>query len=418
MPKVILTQTQNCRKRPRNIEEKTDNIKTVEICSQENPVILANFQNGSLEKFDNVTFSLFEKTNSKEEKALVAETDRLSYVGYSRLHEDKNYKYAVAVLDKNSSKVQIHEARITQMQPCIHGDESIDDVTDSGTSFVQKNDSLTSVFGSTKRKRAMQSRLNNKLGEKVLDQSVGKAAQNMITGSPSLVQNLITPVKHEEITASVIPPFDRSATRACDVYLLEDVVPDNVLYSLSSEAHTLADAQPGQIAQWTTEAKYPSFVLRNLKALPVETGARIHRAQCLLYYHYLIILYNLKYSQYRKKDALPAECPIAVKGHLYEMFTLSTEDHNGKKTRTIPLKLKDKIVCYIIVLALHIEQFHLGLAEIMKDVKLSVNKCIQHCRALGCKVNSKKGDKTTQSYYLTLPVPLTFPTMAKQKGKR
>ena len=47
-------------------------------------------------------------------------------------------------------------------------------------SFRDKNDALTAAFGSNKKRRAMNSRIKNKLKEEVLQDAVGTVAEEAI----------------------------------------------------------------------------------------------------------------------------------------------------------------------------------------------------------------------------------------------
>eukprot|EP00794_Sanderia_malayensis_P007066 gene7066-7861_t len=78
-----------------------------------------------------------------------------------------------------------------------------------------------------------------------------------------------------------------------------------------------------------------------------------------------------------------------------------------------PKRMKDKALCYILVLAIIIDEFTLDCTLLMKDLKLGPARISNHLKAIGCVVETKKQKKdpkqptnTASVTIATLKVPL------------
>lgn len=61
---------------------------------------------------------------------------------------------------------------------------------------------------------------------------------------------------------------------------------------LSEKCHPIVDASKDEIAKWSKEGTYPTFICEQMKKLPVEHAERIREASKILYLHYLITLFK------------------------------------------------------------------------------------------------------------------------------
>uniref|UniRef100_A0A3Q0RWW6 RNA polymerase I subunit E n=1 Tax=Amphilophus citrinellus TaxID=61819 RepID=A0A3Q0RWW6_AMPCI len=93
-----------------------------------NPTVC--FSNGTVQNADKLDFSMFksaEESNprKKSRRILVAETDRLSYVGQNfgvgSMKCNNLCKYYVGVLNKRTMTMEVHNAQLFNMQPVIPG---------------------------------------------------------------------------------------------------------------------------------------------------------------------------------------------------------------------------------------------------------------------------------------------------------
>ncbi|TEA36268.1 hypothetical protein DBR06_SOUSAS18910037, partial [Sousa chinensis] len=91
-------------------------------------------------------------------------------------------RYFVGILNKISGQMDVYDAELFNMQP-LYSDESVQSQStlESHTkSFREKMDSCIEAFGTTKQKRALNSRRMNKVGSECLNSAVAKAAESII----------------------------------------------------------------------------------------------------------------------------------------------------------------------------------------------------------------------------------------------
>ena len=126
-----------------------------------------------------------------------------------------------------------------------------------------------------------------------------------------------------------------------------------------------------------------------------------------------------------KKSIQACEVPDAVAAKLFDLYTcVSNANAYAKSVRTMPRRLKDKLTCHILVLALHVDDFASGgLETFQRDLKLSVPKLTEFYQALGCFVksvaSSVNGKRVvSKRAVLTLPLNENKPFEAKKKLRK
>ncbi|XP_013388850.1 DNA-directed RNA polymerase I subunit RPA49 isoform X3 [Lingula anatina] len=371
--------------------------------TSKNEGILATFANGRLKGgTDNIRFGYYRGKDEADPKksmkrTLVAETDTMEYIGQNldiqAPRTGRMCKYLVGILDKDSGKMKVMDAQLFHMRPRFDKDETDapDKAEDKELSFMEKNDLLTKAFGSNKKRKAMDSRIRNQIKGEALEVAVGAAVDHTLS-LPTAAQVTSVP-KIVDDSPSGIPPFDKDASKPEDVYKLDDSI-----------------------------LMYPGYVLQHLSVLPIQEAARSKKARLLLYTSYLIKTYMLRAPDLKRKDILPQDIPETVRRALLDKYTLKATSSDGRKTvRCMPARLKDKVVSYMLVLGLIIDEFNLELTALQKDIKMGQARIIQHSRSLGCKVTSQKatiGLQKIEQKFAVLETPLTFPDLKQRTTKK
>jgi hypothetical protein len=138
---------------------------------------------------------------------------------------------------------------------------------------------------------------------------------------------------------------------------------------------------------------------------------KLQKCKQLAFMNYLLSLYSLKSAQLRTKSPLNAsEVPDIVVNRLFDNYTVNTPGTGGlRSSRSMPRRLKDKLTCHILILALHIDDFSTNLDTFQKDLKLSMQRLSDFYQALGAfvktqvtQVNGKK--HVSKKSVLTLPL--------------
>jgi len=136
-------------------------------------------------------------------------------------------------------------------------------------------------------------------------------------------------------------------------------------------------------------------------------------------------LYKLKAAQLRTKSPLSAyEVNDSLMTKLFHLYTVNSNDNaQAKSIRSMPRRLKDKLTCHILVLALHLEDFSAGLEVLQKDLKLSMQRLSDFSQALGCHVRSQvvmvdKKKVVCKTANLTLPLFDAGLAQAKKRARK
>ncbi|NXH28076.1 RPA49 polymerase, partial [Myiagra hebetior] len=442
------------------------------------------FANGKLRRPDSLRFTAYRNRDTahprkRHRRILVSETERLCYVGHNFGSEvmkcNSLCRYFVGVLDKNSGQMEVYNAEIFNMQPLLsggrcwgsqllrcfvllipalfpwHGVRAIPSLLhaerDSRTgkhktmaveravgfvfcgmlgccnvwfSAVQM-DLCIEAFGTSKQKRALSSRRMNAVGSDIVSTAVTKAAANVIDakGVTALMQDMAQ--DDVQNISAFLPPCHEDADRPEHVYKFEDILSPAEYEALRVPAAALASVTAEEMAKRAEERSHCSFVLEELKFLPTDEKSRDHKARCLWFLDTLIRFSQLKVI--KKKHPMGPECPHIISRKLMKNFTSLTYN-NGSIQNLISASMKAKITAYVIVLALHINNFQTDLTVLQNDMKLPESRILDIAKALRLRVSKAKGvpgledDQNHKLGTLSLPLPMQKAPEGQRKRRK
>ncbi|KAM9589221.1 DNA-directed RNA polymerase I subunit RPA49 [Morphnus guianensis] len=397
----------------------------------EQPAVLVQFSNGRLRRSDSMRFTVYRNKDTahprkKRRRILVSETERLSYVGSNFssgvMKCNSLCRYFVGVLDKDSGQMEVYNAEIFNMQPLLSDNLIPDDTKDYQTkSYREKMDLCIEAFGTSKQKRALNSRRMNAVGNDILNTAVTKAATNIINakGVTALTQDV---AQDDVQNISVfLPPCNEDADKPEDVYKFEDILSPAEYEALQVPAAVFVNITPEEITKKMEDKSHCSFVLEELKFLPADEKRRDHKARCLWFLDTLIKFSQLKVI--KKKHPMGPECPHIISRKLMKNFTSLTYN-NGSVQNLISASMKAKIIAYVIALALHINNFQTDLTILQNDMKLQESRMMDVARAMRLKVSKAKGllglenDQNHKLGTLSLPLPVQKSSGNQRKRKK
>lgn len=380
---------------------------------------------------------------SKRARKRMKLTIRDENMSYEAVEED-DQPFMVGVLDKESGNISVRNTAYFLLKPECYISSKLDSNTklsvDQNVSYSEKLNSLTAAFGSSKKRKAMQTKLKNKIDIDTLETAVGNAIEE------SKRVALTKPV-HEAVNSygnnadsdtmnnleqfSIMPVPNAKAKTPNEVYLLNEALCvelaelDRYTLELSKK---FAVATNEAIKTWKDNAVYPEYVCEYLSKLinsKSNQKYRIEKCKQIAYINYLILLYKLKAAQLRTKSPMHAyEVPDSAINKMFTLYTVtSNANAQAKMMRTMPRRLKDKLTCHILVLALHLEDFSCPLELLQKDLKLSMQRLSDFCQALGCFVRSQiatvnKKKVVTKTANLTLPLNDAAKVQAKKRARK
>ncbi|MBN3281031.1 RPA49 polymerase, partial [Polyodon spathula] len=341
-----------------------------------------------------------------------ADTDRLCYVGNNfgpiSLKCNTLCKYFVGVLDKTTGRMEIHNAELFNMQPVFPGESVTEEASSESQnkSYREKVDSLIEAFGTNKQKRALGTRRMNQVGSDTLQKAVAKAAENIIDKKG--VTALVNDVAQTEAQDAVlfIPPCQTAATKPEDVYKFDDLISPAEYEASATPAKAFRDILSEDIPKMIEEGS-PSFVVEELKCMPMNDELRDHKARCLWYLNQLIKLSFMKVIKH--KFGLADTCPRLIQSKLMKNFTFLSFN-SGSIQNVVSSSMKSKISAYVLALALHINDFQTDLTLLQRDMKLSENKMLEIAKAMGLKITKRSvsvsGGVSEDHKFGTLVLPL------------
>ncbi|XP_026722688.1 DNA-directed RNA polymerase I subunit RPA49 [Athene cunicularia] len=393
--------------------------------------LAVQFSNGRLQRPGSMCFAVYRNKDAahprrKHRRILVSETERLSYVGDNFSNgvpaSDTLCRYFVGVLDKDSGQMEVYNAEIFNLQPLLADNSKPDDMKDyQNRSFREKMDLCIETFGTTKQKRALNSRRMNAIGSDTLNTAVTKAAADVIDAKG--VAALIQDVAQDDVqnVSTILPPCNEDADKPEDVYKFEDILSPAEYEALQAPAAAFVNITAEEIAKKTEDKSHCSFVLEELKFLPTDETSRDHKARCLWLLDTLIKFSYLKVI--KKKHPMGPECPHIISRKLMKNFTSLTYN-NGSVQNLISASMKTKITAYVIVLALHINNFQTDLTVLQNDMKLQESRMTDIARAMRLKISKAKGLPGLENNHdhklgtLSLPLPVQKASGNHQKRKK
>ncbi|GIX86798.1 DNA-directed RNA polymerase I subunit RPA49 [Caerostris extrusa] len=388
------------------------------------PIFAVDFtQASSRSNFECLQLDCFKKKSDSKKvgaaanRQLVAHNGRITYVGSSNAVTHHNF---VAVRNPTTGRMRLYDCVLFRMKPEMKVAEA-DDTPTSTKSYWDGFNELTEQFGSKTRKRALDMRKQLTTDESVLDGSAlenltikeeGDQSSTIDTSSTSAAQSspADTPTTSAAQQIDYLPPQNRAASSVRKVFDIAHIISPEEDSSLSKEVQELKTPLDA-----TTKARllFCKFADQRFDKVSPE------KQKYLVYYNYLVAFQQLKAQAILKKDPAP-DIPQPYKDNILSRFTLMAENNQGRKVRTRPNKLNDKLVAYIFVLALIIDEFKINIEETIDDLRnVGVNKFKLIAETLGCHITKHIKDRET-IHYAELKLPLAelkSASMQKYAGK-
>ncbi|XP_054842776.1 DNA-directed RNA polymerase I subunit RPA49 isoform X2 [Eublepharis macularius] len=313
--------------------------------------------------------------------------------------------------------MEVYNAELFHMQPLVSDDAADEDLSEYlNKTYREKVDLCIEAFGTSKQRRALSSRRMNEVRKEVLNKAVANAAENIIEtkGVAAVVSDATEDDKAD--VSLVLPPCHEDADRLEDVYKFEDLLLPAEYEALKAPAMAFVNITSEEILKLTEEKSHCSFVLDELKCLPVEEKKRDRKARCLWFLDSLV---KLSFQRVvKQKYAVGPDCPHIISNKLVKNFTALSYG-NGRLQNLVSASMKAKITAYIIALALHINNFQTDLTVLQRDLKLRESRILDIAKAMRLRITKSKGLAECEEHKLgTLRLPLPVYKMPTGHRKR
>ncbi|KAK9728792.1 DNA-directed RNA polymerase I subunit rpa49, variant 2 [Basidiobolus ranarum] len=295
--------------------------------------------------------------------------------------------------------------------------------SDSNQAMAALN-ALGEAFGSKKRKAKIRAVERNRVDVDNLKDAASYIQDNLEEHASSLPTQ--DDIKNDADADRPIPPYNLAATEAKDIYNYNDIISPAEVAVLPFTLLLKAESEGDRVQ--LLPFRNSSYIKERL-SLAVQKKDRF-RVKNLLYISYLMQFRTMREKQLNDPETfarLLNEPPAIITEKLLERFTEVVPGPNGKPNYKITPKCQDKVTCYIMALALILDDFVAYPAVFAKDLSIPQPKAIELFKNLGCRVDSiSKAEQTALGLSATdvkrmkkvrLVAPLVFPAKKFRRSK-
>ena len=363
-----------------------------------------------------IQFSITPSTDSSG-PVFTATTKSMTYQATPR--ENQLTGYYIAARDKSSGKIRLLPTQIYQLNPSILSKPSHSPNQEKeALTRKQKEAELIRAFGSSKAKRKLASTERSVNDPDLLADTIGQALSSV-----GELENGRTEEHSPE--SLLLPPHHASTEQPADIYLLEELIPESVLNSVSSYAREIRTADSQLLEIWVAEEKYQSYVLTWLsegRLTQLKEHSRYHYKPLLrgmMCLHFLISFYLIPIRR-KSTGQLMGDTdfyPAELRDFCLASFAEKCAGISEEKAYSLSQKLKDKLVLFIITLALILEDYKMDAVTLISNLRIQPEAARKYFISIGCRFSSnfpKKrkltdGEGIDISMKLFLPAPLKLP---------
>ncbi|KAM9792474.1 DNA-directed RNA polymerase I subunit RPA49 [Neosynchiropus ocellatus] len=390
---------------------------------------IVRFSNGNVKNAEKLAFSFYkdaDETNPrrKRRRILVAETERLVYVGQNygtgELKCNSLCKYYVGVLNKKTMTMELHNAQMFNMFPVIPGETTqAEKNKDETRSYRDKVDFLIEAFGTTKQKKALSSRRLNRVGNETLQHAVTKAADTVISerGLEVLRQEVAASESQADHLLH-LPPCNTDAEKPEDVYDFDDLLSPAEFEALEQAGSKLLSLTPEELQKMKDERNCLS-VVAHLENLPTAPEARERMSRCAFYLSLLLKLSRQK--SISRKFGLEEGCPRVIQNKILRNFTVESFK-NGRVQNMVSSTMQSKLATFCLALLLHMGHMTANLTLLHCDLGMSETKLLEMAKSMGLtlhKTPHKAGEQRRAEHRkASLVLPLVKYDHFKEGRKR
>ncbi|XP_051940519.1 DNA-directed RNA polymerase I subunit RPA49 [Hippocampus zosterae] len=374
---------------------------SVVCCGEErdsDKAVIFRFSNGGVQNAEKLHFTMYKSADEvnprkKTRRILVAESERLSYVGQNfgtgSLKCNSLCNYYVGVLNKQTMQMELHSALLFNMQPIIPGETTV--TTEETTqTHKEKVDSLIEAFGTNKQKKALNSRRLNMVNSDMLQQAVIKAANTVIDEKGlDALQREVAETESQADSALHLPPCNSEADMPENVYPLDGLL-SPVEFKALEEAGSKMAALTSEELQTMKENGGVMCVLKHLENLPSDDEARKKMACCAYYLSMLLKLSRQK--SISRKFGMEEGCPRIVQNKIFRTFTVETFN-NGRVLNMVSGSMRVKLAAYCLVLLLHMGDMTADLTLLHRDMGFTEARIIEVAKSMGLTLVKKPRGK-------------------------
>ncbi|CCD25717.1 DNA-directed RNA polymerase I subunit RPA49 NDAI_0F03990 [Naumovozyma dairenensis CBS 421] len=376
---------------------------------------------------EDTTFELYRKhvksSNAKDSFILHGENERLEYEGMTDDIVSNSTQSVIGIFNKSKNTIQLYKAPIISSKVIAKSSKNLRGPVIKHSDSRGLRNALGEAFGTKKAKKAIADMERNRIDSDKLTESAIDIVDSVRTAAKDLPtrEQLQSTVSNDRPT----PMANLDATDVEQIYPVENIIPTKELQFIrvgnifkAEDLDTKLELLP-----YETKSKYVA------KKLGVFTQPnQLVKLQLLYYLNLLMGVYENRRvnSKVKLMERLNSPPEILIDGIL-NRFTVARPGQMGKsKERSffIDPQHEDKLVCYILTLVFHLDNFIVEISPLAQELSIKPSKIVSLFRTLGAIV---KGATVAQAeafgvpksaantYKIaTLKVPFKLPEMTRR----
>ncbi|CAG9762127.1 unnamed protein product [Ceutorhynchus assimilis] len=359
--------------------------KIKEVVTEPNRPVLINFQNGKIQPGEETSLdaALFKEKGSNKKLIGVSNGDML-YTG-----EVADFNSFLVVQTPDSKSLQLIQVDTSVVAPLLENKAPTTATTPvKGHSLAE----LRKEFGSKKAKRYTEQ-------QERLTTNIENVKQTLEMTVADVTISEIPTTMNGDGDSLYKPKINRDASSKDQVYQLQDLVPQEVLDTLEEKVIEILESDDFKEFELLPTVEK---LMLDLRASQPERTV-VEKCKILLYVHYLVKFMITPLKNMTKKF-ISCDCSSEVDKHIKNNYMVNN---------TRPITMKDKGLCYTIVLLMLAMDHELDLEMISKDIKTGIKKMQEFARNLGFSGSSK--NKNSISLKLPVPPPV-MPNLKRKKN--
>ncbi|GBP13533.1 DNA-directed RNA polymerase I subunit rpa49 [Eumeta japonica] len=351
--------------------------------------LVCSFQNGELtENFESAQCELC--FDGKYE-SIATVIDGVLYAGNEEVDTDRTF---ILARNRRTGKVRVVEAGCAVLKPILDV-EDVDFTESNESPDAAVNDiGFNQKFGSKTRKKQIEKQERQKTNTEIVEEQLQSYVQNLTENdnNATVDQLDISSFCKIQTDDQYLPPIKRDAAKVEDVYDPKQMFTEELYEKMYSE-----------LRNKDNESELLPY-LRTFYKLEMSSTHLV----LLMYANSLIKLYLSLSKEIAKKNFIVSNNSVTLNEVVLENFTQTL---NGKKMRSN--SLKDKALCYFVVILLILNNFKFEITEFASLIKLSILTITTKVKIAGAYV-VKSGEKK----YIQLKLPLNVVNTRKRKSAK
>lgn len=293
------------------------------------------------------------------------------------------FRYLIGVKRKNSDTVTFQEAPLyivnRQIRSLAH--QTKQQIEDDNKDRMKARNALGETFGTKKAKKAIKEAERNHVDIEAMANVAGYIQQDISENTDILPTR--ESIKATSDSQRPLPPYNENGDGLEEVYKTSNIVTDPEMNSIRLDK-ILTSPDSKTIGSLLPSGESSNYIIERLIALKDVKGSKSNRTKMklLVYMSYLYAfrsLGRLSRSKVQEKTNAPG---TIIEG----LFSKFTETPRGSTKTTVTPFTQSKLLSYILVLALHIDDNSVDPSPIAKELALPITKVNETFKSIGCSI--------------------------------